>query len=47
MRLSGHGLPHMRGSGSGDLYVLIHVTIPKKLTDEQRKLVEKLAAIGL
>jgi curved DNA-binding protein len=47
MRLSGHGLPHMKGSGKGDLYVLIHVDMPKKLTDEQRNLVEKLAAMGM
>ena len=47
MRLTGRGLPQMTGSGNGDLYVLIHVNIPKKLTDEQRKLIEKLAAAGL
>jgi curved DNA-binding protein len=47
MRLSGHGLPHMKGSGKGDLYVLIQVDMPKKLTEEQRNLVEKLAAMGL
>ena len=47
MRLAGHGLPHMRGAGKGDLYVLIQVDMPKKLTDEQRNLVEKLAATGM
>jgi curved DNA-binding protein len=47
MRLSGHGLPHMQGRAKGDLYVLIHVNIPKQLTTEQKKLIEKLAASGL
>ena len=47
MRLSRHGLPHMRGKGKGNLYVLIHIDLPRKLTREQKKLVEKLAATGL
>ena len=47
MRLAGHGLSHMKGVGKGDLYVLIHVDIPKKLTEEQRNLVEKLADTGM
>ncbi len=47
MRLSGHGLPDMKGNHKGDLYVLIQVNIPKNLTAEQKKLVEKLAATGL
>jgi len=47
MRLSGHGLPHMQGREKGDLYVIIDVTIPKQLTPEQRKLIEKLAGSGL
>jgi len=47
MRLPGHGLPHMKGSGSGDLFVTIHVETPKKLTDEQEKLVQMLADTGM
>jgi len=47
MRLAGHGLPKMRGSAKGDLYATIEVDIPKKLTSEQKKLVEKLAAAGM
>jgi DnaJ-class molecular chaperone len=37
----------MKGSKRGDLYVRITIAIPKKLTADQKKLVEKLAAIGL
>ena len=47
MRLSNHGLPHMKGRGKGDLYVLIHVNIPKHLTSEQKKLIKKLAEAGM
>ena len=47
MRLSGHGLPHMKGNKKGDLYVRIQIKIPKNLTKEQQKLVEELAAAGL
>ena len=47
MRLSGHGLPQMHGKGQGDLYVRIHVNIPKKLSKEQKKLIEQLAKTGL
>ena len=47
MRLAGHGLPKMKGSSKGDLYVTVSVDSAKKLTPEQKKLVEKLAATGL
>ena len=47
MRLTGHGLPAMKGRKKGDLFVRIQVKIPKHLSNEQRKLVEKLAAAGL
>ena len=47
MRLTGHGLPQMNGTGKGDLYVVVLVNMPKKLTKEQGKLVAKLSDIGL
>ena len=47
MRLSGHGLPHMHGKGQGDLYVNIHVNMPKRLTQKQKGLIEQLAETGL
>jgi curved DNA-binding protein len=47
MRLAGHGLPDMKGKKRGDLYVRIQVNIPKKISAEQKKLVEQLAATGL
>jgi curved DNA-binding protein len=47
MRMPGHGLPHMKGNKKGDLYVKIQIKLPKKLTKEQRNLIEKLAEAGL
>jgi curved DNA-binding protein len=47
MRLPGHGLPSMKGGKKGDLFVRIHIQIPKDLTKEQKKLVEELAETGV
>jgi curved DNA-binding protein len=47
MRLSGHGLPDMKGKKRGDLYVNIQIKVPKSLSREQNELIEKLAATGL
>ena len=47
MRMPGHGLPHMKGNKKGDLYVKIQIKLPRQLTDEQKKLIEKLAETGL
>jgi DnaJ-class molecular chaperone len=42
IRLSGRGVPRLRGGGSGDHYVKIKVTIPKKLSHKQKELLEQL-----
>ncbi len=47
MRINGRGLPKMNSSENGDLYVIVEVNMPKKLTAKQKKLVEQLAASGL
>jgi len=47
MRIPGEGLPHMKGEGKGDLFIIIRVKMPKHLTDPQMKLVKKLAETGL
>lgn len=47
LRLPGHGIPSMKGSGSGNLLVEVHVVTPKHLNDRQRELVEKLQEAGL
>jgi molecular chaperone DnaJ len=36
------GVPHLRGNGRGDQKVIVNVTIPRKLSKEQRHLFESL-----
>ena len=43
LRMRGKGVPHLRGNGRGDQMVVVNVEIPKNLTSDQRKLMEKLA----
>jgi len=44
LRLRGKGMPSLSGRGRGDLHVAVVVTTPKKLTRDQRKLLEQFAA---
>jgi DnaJ-class molecular chaperone len=41
-RLAGLGMPHLNGSGKGDLYAKVRVVLPTRLTDRERKLFEEL-----
>lgn len=41
IRLRGKGVPHVRGSGRGDQYVRIKLTIPTHLSRRQRELLEE------
>lgn len=43
-RVRGRGMPDVSGRARGDLLVTVKVVTPKKLTREQRKLMEQLAA---
>ena len=47
MRLSGRGIPYMNSSRKGDLFVHILISMPRNLSEEQKKAVEQLAALGL
>jgi molecular chaperone DnaJ len=42
-KLRGKGMPNVSGHGKGDLYVVVRAAIPRKLTKEQKKIVEQLA----
>lgn len=42
-RLKNRGIKNLRGSGKGDQYVRVKVSIPKKLTDKQKSLLEVFA----
>jgi molecular chaperone DnaJ len=44
-RLKGKGMPYMRGSGNGDLYVQINTEVPISLNKEQKELLEKFRKI--
>ena len=44
-RLKGKGMPHMRGSGIGDLYVQVNTEVPVSLNREQKELLEKFRDI--
>lgn len=43
-KLRGRGMPDVSGRGHGDLLVTVQAITPKKLTKEQKKLLEQLAA---
>ncbi len=43
LRLRGKGMPDVNGRGRGDLFATVQVQTPKKLTKEQRHLLEQLA----
>ena len=43
-RLRGKGMPDVSGRGHGDLLVTVQAQTPKKLSKEQKKLLEQLAA---
>jgi molecular chaperone DnaJ len=43
MRLRGKGMPDVNGRGKGDLFATVQVQTPKKLSKDQRHLLEQLA----
>jgi curved DNA-binding protein len=46
-RLKGHGMPALgKPADRGDLYAAVSVTLPRKLTEEQRRHYEELAKLG-
>jgi DnaJ-class molecular chaperone len=45
LRLSGRGMPQVKGRGTGDEYVRLIGQLPQNLSDKERKLFKELAAI--
>jgi len=41
--MSGKGVPHLRGYGTGDQMVKVVVQVPKKLNKKQKEALEKYA----
>ncbi len=46
-RIAGKGLPRLGGYGQGDLYINTILSVPKKLTKKQKKLIDELKKEGL
>jgi len=44
-KVRGKGMPNVSGRGVGDLYVIARATVPKKLTREQKHVIEELAKV--
>jgi molecular chaperone DnaJ len=42
-KLRDRGMPSLRGGGKGNQFIRVHIEVPKKLTAEQRKLLEDFA----
>jgi molecular chaperone DnaJ len=42
-KLRDRGMPSIRGGAKGNQFVRVHIDVPKKLTSEQRDLLEKFA----
>jgi len=45
-KLTGQGMPHIRGDGHGDLFARVTASLPTDLDDQQRSLFQQLAATG-
>jgi curved DNA-binding protein len=43
IRLAGQGMPHLNGSGRGDLFAEVAVQLPKNLTSREKELIAELA----
>lgn len=41
-KLKGKGVPYVKREGKGDLYFTVDIIVPKKVTSEQKELLEKL-----
>ena len=44
LRLRGKGMPDVNGRGRGDLFATVQVQTPRKLTKDQKRLLEQLAS---
>jgi len=46
LRLRGRGVPRLRGSGRGDLHVIVTVVVPPKPSKRERELLRELDEMG-
>jgi len=45
-RIKNRGVSYLRGKGKGDQYVIINIEIPKKLSEEQKKVLMKFKELS-
>ena len=45
-RVKGHGMPHLKWNGYGNLYVKVKVVTPRKLSSRQKELLKEFASIS-
>lgn len=45
-RIKGAGIPYLRGTGKGDLYVTAKVEVPRKLTEKQKDLLRQFDGVS-
>ena len=46
LKISGRGMPSLRGSRRGDIYFNLNVEFPKKLSEEEDKLIRQIAELS-
>ncbi|HET6380892.1 MAG TPA: molecular chaperone DnaJ [candidate division Zixibacteria bacterium] len=46
IRLRGRGMPRLRGTGRGDLHVIVTVVVPQKLSKKERELLKQLNEVS-
>ena len=46
LRVRGKGAPKLKGSGRGDLLARVKLTVPKKLTKQEREALENLQKVS-
>jgi molecular chaperone DnaJ len=44
-RVTGKGVPHLRGRGRGDLRIIVYIETPSKISKEQEELLRRLAEL--
>lgn len=44
--IPGAGVPHLRGVGRGDLFVELHLVVPKRLSKEQKELLQQYSELA-
>ncbi|MEN6519755.1 MAG: DnaJ C-terminal domain-containing protein [Armatimonadota bacterium] len=44
-RLAGQGMPHLQGTGKGNLFARVKVTVPKSMSDRERELLKEIASL--